>query len=368
MENLTAALTKAGNNAAVCGALLAKLEQILAGRKLRFMEVCGTHTVAIFQSGLRSLLPASITHISGPGCPVCVTHESEIAMCMEAATREGVILATFGDLLRVPCGDGQSLRQAKANGADIRIVYSQLDAVKLARKNPDRQIVFAGIGFETTAPGAAAAILTAKNAGAGNFSVLSLHKRVAPAIRALLSDQVTEMDALLLPGHVATIMGVEPFQFISAEFGKPCAVAGFEPADILLALCDLATQSAGGKAMTVNCYGRAVAQSGNPAARKIMETVFEPVDSRWRGLGRIPASGLAIRSEFADFDAARRFGLRVGAEKPIPGCRCGDVLRGLIQPPQCRLFGKPCSPANPVGPCMVSTEGSCAAWYKYGEI
>lgn len=368
MGNLAARIDAAGHDPAVCRALLERLERTLAGRQLRFMEVCGTHTVAIFQSGLRSLLPRNIIHLSGPGCPVCVTHESEIALCMDLAACENVILATFGDLLRVPTGNGQSLRQARALGADIRIVYSQLDAVRLARENPGREVVFAGIGFETTAPGAAAAILTAKKAGLRNFSVLSLHKLVGPAIRSLLSDPETHLDALLLPGHVATITGLAPFQFICSEFERPGAVAGFEPSDILVGLCELASQIALREAGIANCYGRAVAAGGNPAARAIMAEVFEAVDADWRGLGPIPQSGLAIGARFADFDARRRFELKPEKVAPIPGCRCGDVLKGHIRPPQCKLFGRACTPASPVGPCMVSTEGSCAAWHKYGEV
>ena len=368
MASLTTSLDAAASDPGVCRALLARLDQLLAGRKLRFMEVCGTHTVSIFQSGLRSLLPASIIHLSGPGCPVCVTHETEIGQCMELAAMGDIIFATFGDLLRVPAGNGQSLRQARARGADIRIVYSPLDAVLLARENPGREVVFAGIGFETTAPGVAAAILAAKKSNTVNFSVLCLHKLVAPAIRSILEDPQTGLDALLLPGHVATITGLAPFQFISSSFGRPAAVAGFEPADILLGLCELAAQIAAGESRIANCYGRAVANEGNPQARSIMDAVFRPVDVSWRGLGLISGSGLAIRDGFADFDARLRFDLKPVDVAPVPGCRCGDVLKGLVQPSQCKLFGRACTPASPVGPCMVSTEGSCAAWHKYGEV
>lgn len=368
MVNLAQSMDAAGHDAGVCRALLERLDQILSGRRLRFMEVCGTHTVSIFQSGLRSLLPSNITHLSGPGCPVCVTHEAEMAMCLELASREGVTFATFGDLLRVPAGNGQTLRAARAAGADIEIMYSPLDAVQLAQARPERQIVFAGIGFETTAPAIAASILTARKRGVENFSVLSLHKLVPPAIRSLLADKDTEIDALLLPGHVATITGLAPFDFIGAGFGKPSAAAGFEPVDILQALCDIASQFVSGGHEAHNCYKRAVAEDGNPSARKIMETVFELADASWRGLGMLAGSGLEIRDNFAGFDAKKRFDLKPAEVSQIPGCRCGDVLKGMISPPQCALFGRVCSPASPVGPCMVSTEGSCAAWYKYGEV
>ncbi|MDR2745512.1 MAG: hydrogenase formation protein HypD [Desulfovibrio sp.] len=354
----------------LCRALLVRLERALAGRPLRFMEVCGTHTVALFQSGLVSLLPASVTHLSGPGCPVCVTHDAEISMILDLAGREKVILATFGDMLRVPGPGGQSLKHARAGGSRVEVVYSPLEALTLARKNPDAVVVFPGVGFETTAPTVAATLLTARQGKIGNFCVLSLHKLVPPALRALLDDirgGETKIDAFLLPGHVSTVIGLAPYAFLAEQFRVPGVVSGFEPADILLALCLMAEQLRDNAPAVRNAYPRAVNDAGNPRARALTEQVFTPVEALWRGMGAIPKSGLALRPEYAGMDAAKRFSI-TPAKNPSPGgCRCGDVLRGRISPPACPLFGKKCLPASPVGPCMVSTEGSCAAWYKYVE-
>lgn len=349
----------------LCAGLLRRLEAALDGRNLRFMEVCGTHTVAIFQSGLRSLLPSLVTHLSGPGCPVCVTHDAEVAAMLDLAGRENVIFATFGDLLRVPGPGGRSLKHAQAAGARVEIVYSPLDAVRLAARHPDAVVAFAGVGFETTAPTVAASVLAARAQGLQNFCVLSLHKLVPPALRALADDPRCKVEAFLLPGHVATVLGLAPFRFLAAEHGLPAAVGGFAPADILLALCRMAEMRRDHAPGVVNAYPRAVDDAGNARARALMEEVFAPCDALWRGLGRIPQSGLALRPAFADFDAMARFGIALAETPPLPGCRCGAVLRGRITPPQCPLFGKGCTPATPVGPCMVSTEGSCAAYFKY---
>lgn len=365
MPSLVHQLEMAGRDRSLCAALLARLSESLSGRELRFMEVCGTHTVAIFQSGLRSLLPATVKHLSGPGCPVCVTHESEVALFLELAQKKDVILATFGDLLRVPGPGGFSLRHAAANGAEVRVVYSPLACLGLAKANPSREIVFIGVGFETTAPTVAASLIAAREQNVQNFSVLCLHKLIGPALRNLLQEENCAIDAFLLPGHVATITGLAPFEFLAREFNKPAVVSGFEPADILLALCALAEQ--GSTAKVQNAYPRAVAPAGNPAARAIMERVFLPVNALWRGLGNIDNSGLGIRPEFADYDANAKFGLALRENAPLPGCLCGEVLKGRATPAQCRLFGKKCTPASPLGPCMVSTEGSCAAWFKYGD-
>lgn len=343
--------------------MLDKIGKTLRGRTMRFMEVCGTHTCAIFQSGLRSMLPENVKHISGPGCPVCVTHESEAAFFIRLASEKNVIISTFGDLLRVPGPEGISLKNARAEGANISIVYSPLDAVRLARENPSSEVVFLGVGFETTAPAVAAAILAAQKAGAGNFSVISMHKLVAPALKAILDNGRAGIDAFLLPGHVATITGLKPFRFVAENYLKPAVVGGFEPLDILLALQALASQDQ--SPSVENAYPRAVAEDGNPAARAVMSRVFEVSDARWRGLGLIPKSGLSIRESFRAFDALNKFSIELPETAPSP-CRCGQVLQGLIEPPQCPLFGAACTPAAPVGPCMVSTEGSCSAYYKYG--
>jgi hydrogenase expression/formation protein HypD len=356
--------TNAFRDPALCRSLLERLGASLT-RPLRFMEVCGTHTVAIFQSGLRTLLPKDVSHLSGPGCPVCVTHDSEIALFLDLAAQDGVIIATFGDLLRVPGPDRRSLKHAMAAGARVEVVYSSLDALALARNNKNDTIVFLGIGFETTAPTVAAALQMARREGLKNFTVLCLHKLVPPALRHLLSNADCAVDAFLLPGHVSTILGIAPYRFLAEEYHTPGIVAGFDPADILLALCLMAEQHAAGRHEVVNAYRRAVADDGNPKARAVLKEVFRPSDALWRGIGRIPQSGLALAPEYEKLDACARFGLSLPEVDPIPGCRCGKVLTGKIRPPDCPLFGTACTPAQPVGPCMVSTEGSCAAYYKY---
>ncbi|MFP4168977.1 MAG: hydrogenase formation protein HypD [Desulfonatronovibrionaceae bacterium] len=334
------------------------------GERLKFMEVCGTHTVAIFQSGIRSVLPENVTHLSGPGCPVCVTHESEVAAFLELAGQDAVV-ATFGDLMRVPGPGGMDLKKAQAEGARINVVYSPFDALELARKNPTERVVFLGVGFETTAPTVAATLNLAREQGVDNFFVLSFHKLVPPALRALVQDGEVELDALLLPGHVSTITGRQPYEFLAREYGIPSVIGGFDPLDILRAVLEMAEQLEQGRAEVVNCYKRAVGDEGNPNARKMMDKVFCVQDSQWRGLGTIPQSGLGLNDSFAAFDAEKEFELEMKDVSPLPGCRCGEVLKGLICPDECPLFSKVCTPAKPVGPCMVSTEGSCAAYFKY---
>ena len=352
----------------LCRGLLTRLHEEFAGMeggRLRFMEVCGTHTVAIFRSGLRSLLPERVEHLSGPGCPVCVTHDREIAACMALAGKDGIVLATFGDLMRVPGPGGKSLKQAKAEGAEIEVLYSPLDALALARLRPDRTVVFLGVGFETTAPTVAATIQMARRQDISNFTVLAFHKLVPPALEALLAEGAVDIDAFLLPGHASTISGVRPYAFITEKHGKPGVVGGFEPADILQSLLLMVTMRKQGRPGIVNQYRRAVDDDGNPQARAVLFDVFTQVDALWRGIGLIPRSGLAMREEYARFDARRRFGLCLPDVPEVKGCQCGEVLKGLITPDQCALFGMDCTPARPVGPCMVSTEGSCAAYFMY---
>ena len=356
--------TNAFRDPALCRSLLDRLSASLAG-PMRFMEVCGTHTVAIFQSGLRALLPKDITHLSGPGCPVCVTHDSEIAVFLDLAGKDGVIIASFGDLLRVPGPDRRSLKHALAEGARVEVVYSSLDALALAKNNPTDTVVFLGIGFETTAPTVAAALQMARREGLKNFTVLCLHKLVPPALRCLLSDADCAVDAFLLPGHVSTILGVAPYRFLAEEFHRPGIVAGFDPADILFALCLMAKQRAAKRYEVINAYRRAAADDGNPKARAVLAEVFRHSDALWRGIGRIPQSGLMLAPDYEKLDAFARFGLSLPETAPIPGCGCGAVLSGKMAPSECPLFGKACTPAQPVGPCMVSTEGSCAAYYAY---
>ena len=354
----------------LCRGLLGKLEEEL-DRPLRFMEVCGTHTVSIFRSGLRSLLPEGIEHLSGPGCPVCVTHDREIAACMALAEKEDVCIATFGDLMRVPGPGGKTLKAAKAGGACIEVVYSPLDALNLARQRPGQHIAFLGVGFETTAPTIAATIQMARREGLENFSVLAFHKLVPPALRALLDEAGDAaaagmgIDAFLLPGHVSTILGVEPYHFMADEYHKPGVVGGFDPADILQSLLLMVRMRKSGRPAIVNQYSRAVSDTGNARAREILFDVFEPADALWRGIGRIPHSGLAMRDDYAAYDAWKRFDLHLPDVPEIHGCKCGEVLKGRLRPAQCPLFGTACTPARPVGPCMVSTEGSCAAYFKY---
>lgn len=348
----------------LCQSLVRDLQARL-GKGFRFMEVCGTHTVSMFQSGLRSLLPEGLTHLSGPGCPVCVTHEREVAAFLELAQRPGVVLATFGDLLRVPGPEGRSLKAAQAEGAQIEVVYSPFDALQLAQDRPESSVVFLGIGFETTAPTVAATIYRAKQLGVGNLSVLSLHKLVPPALNALLEDRECAVDGFLLPGHVSAVIGLEPYAFVAQTYATPGAVAGFEPVDILAGLRELLRQRDAAKPQIVNVYTRAVAEQGNPKAVALMEKVFAPCDTLWRGLGELPASGLEIRPEFAAYDAREVLDVQWPEVAPLPGCRCGEILKGQLAPDQCPVFGTRCTPANPVGPCMVSTEGSCAAYYKY---
>lgn len=330
----------------------------------RFMELCGTHTMAIARHGLAGMLPPTVEMISGPGCPVCVTATVEIDRAVKLCTIPGVVVATFGDLVRVP-GSKTSLAAMRAQGARVEVVYSPLDALALARNEPESQVVFLGIGFETTAPTVAAALLAARTQGLKNFSALCFHKLLPPAMDALLSGEDLGLSGFLCPGHVTTVIGTAPYQEVVDRFKLPCVVSGFEPVDVLASVLMLVAQVESGEPKVEIQYGRAVAAQGNPKARELMERVFVPVDAPWRGLGVIPQSGLEPGGEFADLDARRRFDLSVPDAGDAPGCRCGDVLRGLIRPPECKLFATVCEPSAPVGPCMVSAEGTCAAWYKY---
>lgn len=328
------------------------------------MEVCGTHTMAISRHGIRQALPGNLRLISGPGCPVCVTANTDIDAFIEMALMPDVIVATFGDMLRVP-GTRMGLAQARSQGARVQVVYSTLDALKLARENPGSSVIFFGIGFETTAPTVAAAILEAQETGLDNFLVMSAHKVVPPALAALCSSPELAVDAFLCPGHVTAIIGPDAYAPVARDFGIPCVIAGFEPADILQSLAMLCDQVADGRTDVELQYTRGVRPDGNPAARAMIERIFEPCDADWRGLGNIPGSGLAIREEFAAHDAARHFEVDVSYSREPKGCLCGAILTGQKIPRDCPLFGKGCSPDHPVGPCMVSSEGTCAAYYQY---
>ena len=352
----------------LAGRILDRLHHRMSGRVARprilIMEVCGTHTVAVSRAGLRNLLPQGITLISGPGCPVCVTDEAEIDHMIALARIPGVILATYGDMMRVP-GSTTNLLEEKAAGADVRLVYSALDAVELAARNPAREVVFLGVGFETTAPVAALAVREAARQGLANFSLFSAHKLTPPAMRALMADPTVRIDAFLCPGHVSTILGEDGFAFLARERGMPAAIAGFEPLDILRAVEVLVEQVLEGQASLFNGYRRAVRAEGNPLAREVMSRCFEATPARWRGLGEIPASGLKLRPEYEPFDAEKRFSLPQSPARVKAGCRCGEVLKGKLDPRECPLFARGCDPTRPVGPCMVSTEGACAAYYQY---
>ncbi len=339
----------------------------LVRRPVRLMEVCGTHTMAIFRHGLRSLLPPEIRLVSGPGCPVCVTPAGVIDAFVELAGREGVIIATFGDMIRVPGSNG-SLATARAGGADIRIVYSPMDALQLAARQPEQEVVFLSVGFETTTPTIAATILEAQRTGIGNFSVFAANKVMPPPLEVLMQDPELQVDGLLCPGHVSSIIGADAYTFLARDHGLACAVAGFEPADILQAIIALVRQVQAGEPVVENCYPRVVTASGNARAGEIVRAVFKPVASEWRGLGVIAGSGLALRSRYERFDAATRLSVTVAPSREPAGCRCGRILKGTCRPVDCPLFGSRCTPAAPVGPCMVSSEGTCAAWYRYGGL
>ena len=338
------------------------------GRHLRFMEVCGTHTVSIFRAGIRQLLPEQVELVSGPGCPVCVTPDEYMDKAIAYARREDVIIATFGDMLKVP-GTESSLSEAKAAGADIRIVYSPLDSLQVAQDNPDKKVVFLAVGFETTAPTAAATVLAAEQAGLKNLYMLSAQKLVPPALRLLIDDPEVLVDGFILPGHVAVVTGTEVFRFLETEYHIPGVVTGFEPLQILRSLYRLTKQVAAGEAKVENEYGSVVKMQGNPTSLAVTSKVYEPVAAKWRGIGEIPASGLKMRETYKAYDIEEVLPLPAG-QLPAPkktGCRCGEVLKGIVTPHDCPLFGKACVPTHAIGPCMVSVEGVCAAWYKYGK-
>ena len=338
----------------------------LSKKPIRLMEICGTHTMAIFRHGIRSLIPDHIELVSGPGCPVCVTATEEVDRSVKLARMSGVIVTTFGDMMRVP-GTESSLQKENGQGADVRMVYSTFDALKIAEDNQEKHVAFLGIGFETTAPTVAAAIRTARERRLSNFSVLSAHKLLPPAMEALLSGGDLGVDGFICPGHVSTIIGTSAYTSVVERYEVPCVVVGFEPIDILQGILMLVDQVEKGQAEVQIQYSRVVSPEGNPGALKIMNEVFEPCDSPWRGLGTIQGSGLGIKEEFSPYDARKQYDLDVPPAREPPGCRCAEVLRGAIKPFECRLFRNSCSPGHPIGACMVSGEGTCAAYYKYHE-
>lgn len=348
-------------------AILARI-RVECDRPVRFMEVCGTHTVSIFRSGLRQLLPPEISLLSGPGCPVCVTSQRDVDYAIELASQPGVILATYGDMMKV-AGTRSSLLKERAAGRDIRIVYSAADAVQMAADNPTRQVVLLAVGFETTTPTAAMSVLEASERGLRNFRIFSAHKVIGPPLRALLDSREVQLDGFILPGHVSAVIGAKPYQFMVDDYKMPGVIAGFEPLDVLQTVHMLIAQVREGRPAIEIQYRRVVRPEGNPVAQDVVARVFEPADAVWRGLGAIPQSGLRLREEYAAFDAERAFDfdIDVSYSQEPKGCRCGDVLRGVMTPSQCPLFAKACTPETAIGPCMVSSEGTCAAYYRYAR-
>lgn len=335
------------------------------GRSVQLMEVCGSHTMAIGRFGIRGMLPENVGLLSGPGCPVCVTDAGYVDAAIELCRRECVI-ATFGDMLRVP-GSESTLAQARSEGGRVEVCYSPEGALELARRLPGRQVVFLAIGFETTVAPVVSLVAAAEREGLENLSLLVAFKVVPPALEALIADPEVRIDGFICPAHVSAIIGSEAYRPVVDEHGLPCVVAGFEPLDILYGISGLLELLAEERPGLVNQYSRVVRPEGNPKAQRLIETYLEPVDAAWRGLGLIPASGLGLRARYSAFDAERRFGVEAGGGRTDPRCRCGEVLKGRVRPPECPLFATVCTPRQPVGACMVSSEGSCAAYYMYSR-
>ncbi len=335
-----------------------------SGRPLKIMEVCGTHTMSIAKYGIKSLLPESIKLVSGPGCPVCVTSSGYLDAACRLALLSNTVIATFGDMFRVP-GSRTSLQKLKADGCDIRIVYSPLDCIEMAQNNRDRNIVFLSVGFETTTPSSALLAIKAREKGLSNIYLLSANKTIPIVLEKIVSSDGCCVDGLLYPGHVSAIIGTRFYEHIAAEYHVPGVVSGFEPVDILHSISVLVKNIAQAKDIAVNAYGRIVKREGNLRALEIIDSVFEPCDAYWRGIGSVAGSGLALRKEYSDMDAWKVFGLSEQIVSDSEGCLCGEVITGKRMPQECALFGRGCTPESPVGPCMVSGEGSCAAHFKY---
>lgn len=365
-ENWLVKETLNNHNSPSKAGLIVKALKGLTDTPMTFMEVCGTHTVSIFRHGIRSLIPENIRLLSGPGCPVCVTDQGDIDSIIKISRIPGVIIATYGDMMRVP-GTCSSLLQRKGEGADIRVITSAMDCVALAENNPDREVVFLAIGFETTSPATASMIAEARDKGIRNLSITCFHKNTPPVLAQLAKDRELKIDGFLLPGHVSVILGYEPYRFLAEEHGIACSIAGFEPEDILLGIMDLTKQVKGRSPQLHSTYQRAVRPWGNKVARGLLNEVFKEADATWRGIGEIPLSGFRLRDELFHFDALSRFSIKTEKTPPPPGCRCGDVLSGRITPHECPLFANGCDPVHPVGPCMVSGEGTCSAYYKFNR-
>lgn len=365
-------------NGTIAAGISKKIASLVEGHdRITIMEVCGSHTMSIYRYGLKNLLPPNLRLLSGPGCPVCVTSTSYIDTAIAMVQKTGscsvskkeVIIATFGDMMKVP-GSSSSLEKERAKGASVAVVYSTLDALRLAEKHPDKQIVFLAIGFETTAPTIAASVIEAERRGLKNYFLLTAHKVMPPVMKALLKDKELNLDGFLCPAHVSAIIGSRSYEFIARDFHISCVIAGFEPLDILQGIYMLLEQIVRKDASVRIQYSRVAREEGNPTALFLLDRVFEPCDDEWRGLGLIPTSGLKLRNRYAQFDALTVFRIPELIQNPkfgINGCICGDILRGIKMPSECKLFKKVCNPEHPVGACMVSNEGTCAAWYKYGE-
>ena len=349
-------------------ALVARINQLAGDDHFKFMEVCGGHTHTIYRHGIEHILPPSVELVHGPGCPVCVIPMGRVDDAISVAKEPGVIFTSFGDMMRVPGSKGNLLK-AKAEGADVRFVYSPLDALRIAIDNPEREVVFFAVGFETTAPSTALTLLQARAGPVRNFSVFCNHVTIVPPIKAILESPDLRLDGFLGPGHVSTVVGQRPYRFVPAQYGKPLVTAGFEPLDILHAIAMLLAQIRGGRCEVENQYSRVVREDGNPRALAVLDEVFElRPHFEWRGLGFISQSALKLRPEFAPFDAEVRYpvpGLRVADPK---ACQCGEVLKGVIKPWECKVFGTACTPETPIGTCMVSSEGACAAYYNFGRM
>ncbi len=334
---------------------------------VQLMEICGTHTVSLFKTGIKSLLPENLRLVSGPGCPVCVTSQGYIDAACALAGRNDVTICTYGDMIRVP-GSGGSLEDLRARqGADIMIVYSAREVVSSARKHPDRKFVFLAVGFETTTPATAAAVKEADALGVENVFFLCGHKLVMPAMNALLAEGEVPIDGFLCPGHVSIIIGEQAYKPVAGDYGKPCVVAGFEPMQLANGILFLLRQLAQGRSEVENVYGVAVKGAGNKVALQLIDEVFEPAGAVWRAMGVIPGSGLDLRGSYKKYDALAHFGIELGPDVEPPGCLCGLVIQGKATPADCKLFDTGCTPVKPIGPCMVSSEGTCAAWYKYNR-
>jgi len=353
---------------AAARALAARITSLGGDDHYKFMEICGGHTHTIYRHGIEHILPTSVELVHGPGCPVCVIPMGRVDDAISLAKEPGVIFTSFGDMMRVPGSQGNLLK-AKAEGADVRFVYSPLDALRIAVDNPGREVVFFAVGFETTAPSTAVTLLQARARGISNFRVFSNHVTIVPPLKVILGSPDLRLDGFLGPGHVSTVIGQRPYRFVAAEYGKPLVTAGFEPLDILQAIAMLLAQIRQGRCEIENQYSRVVKEEGNPKALAVLREVFEPREQfEWRGLGLIPGSALKLRPAFAEFDAELHYqlpGIRVSDPK---ACQCGEVLKGVIKPWECKVFGTACTPETPIGTCMVSSEGACAAYYNFGRM